>query len=297
MNKSQVRLILAGGVLGVTSSSFIFLEANKDPYSIAFVRVLLTGIISFFFISRIRGANQESQIEFNDILKILVAGFSLATHFSWWFASLNYIPVGISLALTNTAPIWLTVLVIIIYRQKPQTNQWIAIIFVIIGSVLLFSDNTQLGDQGLEGLILALGSAIGFAVYLILARSMVPRLGLWRYFGLVNLSASGFILIWIFITAHISDLSEPSIWIWGLLLAIFPGILGHAIYNFSMSRLDPIDVSVATLGEPVLGTIIAYAHLDQTLSNLQILALSSLVVAITFTIRSSNGDADPTIID
>ncbi len=295
MKKSQVRFILAGGVLGVTSSSFIILEADKDPYSIAFVRVFLTGIISYFFLSRMPTKDQVYEINKNDVYKILLAGFSLATHFSWWFASLDYIPVGISLALTNTAPIWLTVLVIFIYKQRPQFNQWIAMVFVLVGSFLLYRsidrssniDNTNLGNQELEGLILALGSAFGFAVYLILAKSMVPKLGLWRYFGLVNLSASAMILQWIFITSRHTDLIDSSIWFWGLLLAIFPGILGHAIYNFSMSKLDPIDVSVATLGEPILGTIIAFVYLHQSLSNLQILALSSLVVAISFTIRST----------
>ncbi|MFV2014479.1 MAG: EamA family transporter, partial [Candidatus Heimdallarchaeota archaeon] len=117
MKKSQVRLILLFGIFGVTSSSFIFLAADKDPYSIAFMRVLLTGVISYFVSLGYSNSIDKISLTRNDLIKIFVAGFSLATHFSWWFASLNYIPVGISLALTNTAPIWLTILVIIFYKQ------------------------------------------------------------------------------------------------------------------------------------------------------------------------------------
>ncbi|MHA2097182.1 MAG: DMT family transporter [Candidatus Kariarchaeaceae archaeon] len=265
MNKSQVRITLAFGVLGVTSSSFIFLEADKDPYSIAFVRVFLTGTISYALISRY-SKSESTPITRRDLVKILLAGFSLATHFSWWFASLNYIPVGISLALTNTAPIWLALIVIFVYKQKPQSNQILSMIFVILGSYLLFLDSDSLEENGLEGLTLAMGSAFGFAIYLILARSMVPKLGLWRYFGLVNLTSALTILPWIFVRDHQSDLLDHYLWFWGLMLAIFPGIMGHAIYNFSMSKLDPIDVSISTLGEPVLGTVIAYIFLDQYLT-------------------------------
>ena len=225
MQKSQIRLILAFGVIGVTSSSFIFLEADKDPYSIAFIRVLLTGIISYFAISKNYISTEQVPITRKDIAKISIAGVSLATHFSWWFASLNYIPVGISLALTNTAPIWLAILVIIIYKQKPHPNQFISMFFVVLGSILLFSNNSKLGDNGLEGLTLAMGSAFGFAIYLILAKSMVPKLGLWRYFGLVNLVSSLTILPWLFVRNQQSDLLDPYLWFWGFLLAVFPGIL------------------------------------------------------------------------
>ncbi|MCE7737402.1 MAG: EamA family transporter, partial [Candidatus Heimdallarchaeota archaeon] len=219
MQKSQVRLILVFGVLGVTSSSFIFLEADKDPYSIAFIRVLLTGIISYLLISKNYITSEQVPITRKDIGKIFIAGFSLATHFSWWFASLNYIPVGISLALTNTAPIWLAILVIVIYKQTPHPNQFISMFFVILGSVILFSNNSKLGDNGIEGLTLAMGSAFGFAIYLILAKSMVPKLGLWRYFGLVNLFAAFTILPWLFVRNQQSDLLDPSLWFWGLALA------------------------------------------------------------------------------
>ncbi|MCE7734005.1 MAG: EamA family transporter, partial [Candidatus Heimdallarchaeota archaeon] len=100
------------------------------------------------------------------------------------------------------------------------------------------------------------------------------------------------ILPWLFVRNQQSDLLDPSLWFWGLALAVFPGILGHAIYNFSMSKLDPIDVSIATLGEPVLGSILAYVFLHQLLSNLQIVAMSSLILAIGFTINISNRNED-----
>jgi drug/metabolite transporter (DMT)-like permease len=294
MNKTQVRITLAFGILGVTSSSFIFLAADKDPYSIAFARVFLTGFLSYVFISRY-GSNVSAAITRSDVGKIFLAGFSLATHFSWWFASLNYIPVGISLALTNTAPIWLALIVIFVYKQKPQSNQILSMIFIIFGSYLLFLGNSNLGDKGIEGLTLAMGSAIGFAIYLILARSMVPKLGLWRYFGLVNLSAAGVILPWIFVRDHQSDVLDPSLWFWGMMLAIFPGIMGHAIYNFSMSKLDPIDVSVATLGEPVLGAFLAFIFLDESLSKTQSFAFSCLILAIGLTINISHENIDENV--
>ena len=78
----------------------------------------------------------------------------------------------------------------------------------------------------------------------------------------------------------ISILQNIELWLWGALLALGPGILGHAVYNWSMSKLHQIDVAIATLGEPILGTIMAWIIFTEVLSPLQSVGLSLLLLAI-----------------
>ena len=284
------RILLGFGVIAVTSSSFIIKYAEKNignnynPYVLAFTRVFCTGLISVILLGRIN--KTEKKIERNDIYRIFLAGFSLATHFGWWFDSLYYdIPIGVSLSLTNTAPIWLTLMLFVSYKSIPTKRQMIAIILVIIGSFVLLTENFEMAERQFTGLLLALASAIGFAVYLLIAKDMVPKLGLWRYFGLVNITAAVVLLPWVYIINKEATLYQLDIWLWGIGLALLPGICGHAVYNFAMSKVPPIDVGISTLGEPILGTLLAWLIFSQFLSYYQIVGISILIIAIGFTIE------------
>ncbi|MHA2249798.1 MAG: DMT family transporter [Candidatus Kariarchaeaceae archaeon] len=282
------RAVLGFGVLAVTSSSFIITFAedqigNYDPYILALTRVFWTGLISSLVLGNY--GKTDTQINSKDVIKIFIAGFSLATHFGWWFASLYFdIPIGISLSLTNTAPIWLAILVLIVYKIKPTKNQYVAIMMVISGSVILFMENSDISNNSQKGLILALASAVGFAIYLLLAREMVPKLGLWRYFGLVNIVSAFILLSWIFLRGDGSLIPQIQNWTWGLALALIPGICGHAVYNYAMAKVPPVDVGIATLGEPILGTLFAWIIFHETLSIYQITGISFLIFAIGITL-------------
>jgi len=284
--QTRTRLILACGVLGVTSSAFIIRTADQPSYALAGTRVFLTGIISFFLLNR----DYNLSLSRKDIGKIVLSGISLASHFGWWFDSLNHLPIGTSLSLTNTAPVWMAVILLLFFQTSIKRRQLISILCVILGSTILFIDNsgTQSGD--IIGLSLALGSAVGFAIYLILAREMVPKLGLWKYFGLVNLVAAMVLFPWAAGLGQFNVVTPRRLWFYGLLLALIPGISGHAIYNWTIPKLDTIDVGVATLGEPILGTIIAWFGLSEILSPLQVLGIIFLILAIAFTLEPNSRD-------
>jgi drug/metabolite transporter (DMT)-like permease len=102
---------------------------------------------------------------------------------------------------------------------------------------------------------------------------------------MVNIAAAIFFIPWLLFNGEYVETSQMDLWLWGCLLAFIPGIMGHAVYNYSMSKLDPIDVGVGTLGEPVLGTILAFFIFDESLSSLQLLAILNLLLAILFSIE------------
>jgi drug/metabolite transporter (DMT)-like permease len=288
VDKLKARLVLFYGVLSVTSSSFIIRAAYSSlgyeaPYVLAFIRVLSTGLISLIILSSITGRKAVS--DKREYFMIFLAGFSLATHFGWWFDSLRYVPIGISLSLTNTAPVWLTLFVFLFYKKIPTQKQYLAIIFVIVGSIIIFVGSFEQGINSLLGVSLALASAIGFALYLLIARDRVQKYGLWFYFGLVNIAAASTLLVWLILLNQIHVLLDPEIWFWGILLSIFPGVMGHALYNWAMSRLDSIDVGIATLGEPVLGTILAVFLLQEILKWNELLGITFLIIAIALTLE------------
>ena len=147
-----------------------------------------------------------------------------------------------------------------------------------------------MGDHYLIVLLTALASAFGFAIYLLSAKQTVPKLGLWRYFGWVNLVSAGTLFLWVILQQNSELILDPSLWFWGTLLALFPGLSGHAVYNWAMAKLDSVDVGVATLGEPVLGTFLAWVFLHQALAHLEVIGYLFLIFAIGFSVDFGGKD-------
>lgn len=270
------RLILYLGVLAVTTSSFIIRFADQDAYSLAASRVLLTGLFSLILSTKFNYS--KLQISRKEIGLIILSGMSLASHFAWWFESLSFLPIGTSLSLTNTAPVWLVIISVLIYKKFPSKNSFLSILLVVLGTTFLFIASYS-DTIIVQGLLLALGSAIGFAIYLLIAKELVNKVGLWRYFGMVNLTAGITLLIVLFLSGN-QGITNVDVWQYGVVLAIVPGMLGHATYNWAMSKIDQVDVALATLGEPVLGTFFAWVVFSELLKLEEFLGVMLLLSAI-----------------
>jgi drug/metabolite transporter (DMT)-like permease len=53
-------------------------------------------------------------------------------------------------------------------------------------------------------------------------------------------------------------------YLWFLLLAIIPQLMGHSTFNWALGYLSAAYVSISMLGEPIGSTILAYIVLDET---------------------------------
>ncbi len=288
------------GILAVTSSSFIILAAYEpsgaqvDRVSLAFVRVLFTALLSLTIVW-IRRSKTHKLVKHTyskkDFLVISSSGLALALHFSFWFISLDYLPIGVSLALTNTAPIWILAFMFIFYREVQKVKQVIGVLVGVGGAVVLSVNNLTLFlDKGLSlGALLALISAFGLAIYLALAKYGVDKFGLWLYFGQVNLVAAVGLYIYLTISGNLSHVSLMAI-TYGLSLALIPGLLGHASFQYSMSKLPSSLVSIATLGEPLLGALFAWFIFSQKLSFVEVVGMLLIPMGVFLTLNF-NGDS------
>jgi drug/metabolite transporter (DMT)-like permease len=56
---------------------------------------------------------------------------------------------------------------------------------------------------------------------------------------------------------------QPKTYIWLLLLALLPQLIGHSIYNWSLRFFPAAIVAVTTLGEPIGSSILAFFILKE----------------------------------
>jgi drug/metabolite transporter (DMT)-like permease len=83
----------------------------------------------------------------------------------------------------------------------------------------------------------------------------------------------------------------PITYLWLVLLALVPQLLGHSIFNWSLKYIPVSLVSVTLLGEPVGSTVLAYFILGESPGWVKILGALLILAGIWLAARTDRGTA------
>jgi drug/metabolite transporter (DMT)-like permease len=80
-----------------------------------------------------------------------------------------------------------------------------------------------------------------------------------------------------------------------VLLALVPQLVGHSSFNWALARLPAVFVAVATLGEPIGATVLAYFLLSETPTAIRMFgaALVLVGIAVTMSRQPSAASVEP----
>lgn len=278
--RSTLIFALLAGIAAVsTASIFIEFAQNAGAASIviaAFRLTLATLALAPLALTRYRA--QLRQLTRREWLLALLAGVFLALHFSVWVTSLQYTSVASSVVLVTTTPLWVALLSPLVLHERVGKATYVGLVLALLGgSIVGLSDactwhagaiacpsaGVFLGGTAFLGDFLALAGAWMAAGYLLVGRKLRARMDLVPYIFVVY-GMSAILLIAFMFGLRESPLGlSPITYLWLVLLALVPQLLGHSIFNWSLKYLPVSLVSVSLLGEPVGSTILAYFLLQQ----------------------------------
>jgi drug/metabolite transporter (DMT)-like permease len=188
----------------------------------------------------------------------LVAGLLLALHFATWITSLAHTSVAASAVLVSTNPVFVGLASHLLLRERLSQRLVAALIIATTGSALIGLGDLRAGARPLWGDVLALTGAIAAAGYFLIGRRLRARLSLLTYvfpvYGSAALALTGLLL-----ASNLPPLPrQPRTWLWLLLMAAGPQILGHSSLNWALRYLSATYVTIAILGEPIGSTLLAW---------------------------------------
>lgn len=199
-------------------------------------------------------------------------GLVAALHFFFYAYSLEFTTIAHSLAIIYTAPIWVALLSRFALGETLSLRKWLGIVLVVLGVAVLSgfepiqaliqrseSASFHVTRRMLLGDLLALGSAIAFAVYSIAGRSQRERYPLLVYAGSVYILAG----LWLLPAAAAAY--TPGSYTWPAVvsivgLGVFPLACGHTLYNAALRRVHATYVNLIATQE-VLGGVLLGALL------------------------------------
>lgn len=263
MKKSPTKYFIFIGLLFSSMSSMFIRIIDAPAIKIATYRLIAA---SFFFMIpfTVNCFRNKSTLSKKGVILAMVSGFFLAGHFATWISSLSYTTVSSSTVLVSLSPLFVASYNVIVLKERVLKIQIIGILVTIIGAVIISAGDFKISGDAIFGDFLAFLGAIFVAGYLIIGRNVRKNMALVDYV-FVTYSSSAILLLTLSVFLKI-DLSFSSAT--NLTLMITHGLvssgLGHTIYNWMLQYTTSTFVSTATLGEPVIASVMAYTFLNET---------------------------------
>ncbi|HZS06946.1 MAG TPA: DMT family transporter [Blastocatellia bacterium] len=163
------------------------------------------------------------------------------------FYALTHLPISDALTLSNTSPIFVTLLLWAVFDQKPHASTVMAVLMGIFGIVLIQQPHFQ---SGWFACLMALEGALGTSIAMIglnRLQSVDPRAVVTHFSGVSSLTTAGFLLA----TGVMSEGRQPD----GMKALVFlfmtglTGVLGQFGMTMAFARGHAARVSVVILSQ------------------------------------------------
>lgn len=268
------------GVFSVALSAIFVKMTSADSGVTAFYRMLFSVMIMspVFFL---KYSHEIKKLSKRDWLFTSIAGVFLAFHFILWFESLNYTSVASSTVLVTLQPLFAFAGTYFFFKEKISRKTLIAGAIAIMGSVLIGYGDFRISGSALYGDLLALIACALITAYLLFGQDVRKRLSLVTYTFVVYGISTLTLFFYIVFKGESFGPYPASEWMWFLLLALIPNLLGHTLFNWALKWVSTNVISIAILFEPVGAAILAYFILGEYLSASQIIGGSIVLAGIT----------------
>lgn len=299
-------LVLALGILAVSTASIFIRYAQRDVPSLTIAAYRL-GLASLLLlpIAWSRHRHELRRLDAASLWSGILAGLFLAIHFAAWIQSLAYTSIASSVVLVTTTPLWVALLSPLVLRERLTRAVLLGMLLTLAGGIVIgLSDTCRLEGsltcppvsefvrgQAVLGDLLALLGAWMAAGYLLIGRRLRRQLSMISYVTLVYGAAAVFLTAGVFLTRTPFTGFPAGAYLWLVLLALIPQLIGHSSFNWALGYLPAAFVSITLLGEPVGTIVLAYLVLGEQPTSIKLIGGSLILAGIYIASRSGPSSA------
>jgi DME family drug/metabolite transporter len=268
------------GTVGVTTRA-IFTLADTTALSVAFLRLALAVPVMVLATAAVLGRRGFLAAP-RDLLLMGAIGILLAAYQLLYFGSIQRVGVAVATLVTLcTAPIIVAVISVGLLGERLTPRLVVSAGLAITGTVMLVSpaDGASLTATAALGLLLAVGSAVGYALLTIVARRLArqyhPLTPLTIGFGVGSLALLPALLL------EGAPVLYPVV-SWGLILYLgaVPTALAYVLFTLGMRTTVATVASLVTLIEPLTAAGLAWLLFDERLGPLALVSAVLLLGAV-----------------
>jgi DME family drug/metabolite transporter len=272
---------LLWGTVGVATQG-LYRLSTTNALSIGFFRLAIATPVLAMACWGVLG-RRAWRIAPRDLGYMLLIGAATAGYQVSYFAAIARVGVAVSVLITLcTAPVLVALLSAILLRERIGSITLLALVCAIGGAVLLVLSTTSLGGEQrdtLAGVLLALLSAVGYALIAIFSRTVAAR-----YHPLqpitVGFGAGALLLLPFALAGGLVAVYPVMGWLLLLHLGVLPTALAYGLFLAGLRHTSATVASVVTLIEPLTSTLLAWLLFGERLGMLGLVGGGLLFGAI-----------------
>ncbi len=292
-NIGPALILLAGCFWG---SMGIFVRRLTDygfsSIQIVAIRVTLAALI-FCILLLIRDP-AGFRISVKDIPLFLGLGFGSILFFTvCYFTAITMMPLSTAAILLYTSPIWIMLMSVLFFREKLTGRKLLALVLAFAGCVLVSGISGE--GMTLTGLLVGLGSGIGYGLYSILGTVALRRYSPYT----VTTYTFAFAALGSWLICRPADMLAkfaaapdlPGLVFFCFLTALVTAVIPFLAYTLGLRTVEASRAGILATVEPLVATLIGVAVFSEPLtllSGLGILLILAAVVLLNGKTESEN---------
>lgn len=238
---------------------------------LALYRAILASALILIYLLITKQSFDVKRIK-KEIPLLLFSGVAMSLDWILLFQAYRYTTISVATLSYYFAPVLVTVVCPILFREKLTKKQMFCFIMSTVGVVLIIGvENLGGGDDDLIGILFGLGAAVFYAAVIIINKMIKNISDLHRM--LLQFIAVIIILIPYVAWSGGSTLSgmDGKGWICLLIVGLFHTGITYLMYFSSLKNLRGQEVAVLSYVDPLVAVIISVVILGETITISQII--------------------------
>lgn len=279
INKSKIFIIISMVVFG--SLAIFVRNINLSSGEIALYRAILAFIIISLFLLFTKKFIPINKIK-KDLPYLILSGIAMGFNWILLFEAYKYTTVSVATLAYYFAPVIVTIMCSILFKEKMSTKNLICFLFSTLGIVFV-SGVIGSKDDGnhFVGFLFGLGAAILYATVILLNKKVKAVEGINRtcyqfLFAIIVL------IPYVLLTSGINlGILDKTSWINLIIVGVVHTGITYCLYFISLKDLSGQEVGILSYIDPMVAILVSVFVLQETMNVFQIIgAVLILVFAI-----------------
>lgn len=244
------------------------------------VRVLLSSLILVVYL--LVKDRRKLKIHLRDIPLFLGTGLCSIVFFNMcYFKAIELTgSAAVPALLLYTAPIFVMLLSMILFKEIITKKKILSLIMTFSGLMLVtgvFSENERIS---LKVVLFGLGSGLGYALYSIFGKYLVPRYDSLTITTYTFITASVFAVPLSGIAGKIHTIMSGNCIFYGMLFAVISTVLPYLFYTRGLEKTDAGKAAVLATIEPFTAAVIGIIFFSEKLSIMKTAGMLLVLAAV-----------------
>lgn len=285
IKKNLAYLALAIAIISQVLSPFFVRWAGDVPGPVfAFYRMAIGGLlISGFFIASIRGKKFWT---WQNMLFPVLGGICTAFDLSLWNTALQKTTIANATLMSNTAPVWVVLASILLFRDKFKKSFWLGLLLAMGGAAVVLSYDFIRRPHLSGGDLFSLASGLFYGGYYLSTQRGRERLTVIEYLWVMSASASAVLLVISLSMGYPLRGYSSQTWLSFLGAGIVVQCIAYVGVAYALGHLPAAVVSPTIILQPVLSALLAIPLFGEAFIPVQWIGMASVLSGVYLINRS-----------